>query len=232
VWLSPERLAMAKVALGTSAWLSFLITSLALSSGSARAQDASDLDIGKLVNEGEDIAKQDQDADQQVRQVSTEGEKVHGEQATVGTDLVNWNQQAQDFNARCGHPFYVGQEADVARCQAEYDNRLSSVKDLLKRQKTLSESEENWKKRKDEADKHKADLVLKMQAWRLRMKVLSAIAGTKSCVSSVDQGASHLELVQLVHAYQHCWDGAGNAPAIDLTNNVKRGGATPNVPGR
>src|ERR1700676_4888373 len=118
--------------------------------------DAPDLDIGTVVSEGKDLTTQAQAADDTLKSLAGDSDKIQAEKAVTTNDWSAYKKTATDFNSRCNHPFVEGQESEVAACQTENDRILKIYANLKEKQESIQKRFDDWKARKAKVDQQKA----------------------------------------------------------------------------
>jgi hypothetical protein len=183
--------------------------------GTDGSSDAPDLDIGTLVSEGKDLGTRAKATDDALKKLGDEDQKIQVDKTHLTNDESAYNKTYAAFRERCGGQFVQGQESKVASCKAEYEQDLQVFKQVRDTKSELRNKENDWKARKAKADEQKANLALKLESWKHRMK---AMAVTDDCLKTVaasaGSGDSYAETLRLVSGYQRCWDGAASVSAL------------------
>ena len=187
------------------------------------ASDAPDLDIGTLVSEGKDIATQQKATDDALKQLGDDDQKRQSDKADSIKKLSDYDSSRADFISRCSKQFVQGQELELAACKAENEKNLRVFAELTAKQKEIQNSLNDGKTRKVKLDQQKADLGLKLEAWKHHMKAVAVATGCNNAVAASAGGNSYADTLHLVNAYQHCWDHAnlqGTLPAVTRASPV------------
>lgn len=179
--------------------------------------DPPDLDIGTVVGEGKTLTTQAQAADDTLKQLAGDSDKIQADKAATTKDWSAYRQTATDFDSRCNHPFVEGQESEVAACQSDNDRAMKIYAQLKAKQDGIQKRLDDWKIRKAKVDQQKAEIAMRLESWKHRMRALLVAKGMGDCSNAVSaisgSGDSYAELRRLVSGYQHCWDGANSAQA-------------------
>jgi hypothetical protein len=182
--------------------------------------DAPDLDIGTLVSEGKGIATQQKATDDALKQLGEDDQKLQSDKRDSIKKLSDYDRTAADFMSRCNHQFVQGQELEVTACKAENERNRQIFEQLTAKQKEIQSSLSDGKPRKAKLDQQKADLALKLEAWKHHMKAVLLATGLGDCNNAVAASAggnSYADTLHLVNGYQQCWDHAnlrGTLPAV------------------
>jgi hypothetical protein len=183
--------------------------------GTDVSSDTPDLDIGTLVSEGKELGTRAKATDDALKQLGDEDRKIQVDKTNLTNDESAYNKTYAAFHERCGGQFVQGQESKVASCKAEYEQDLQVFKQVQDKKSELRTKENDWKARKVKTDQQKANLALKLESWKHRMK---AMAVTDDCLKTVaasaGSGDSYAATLRLVSGYQQCWDGAKSVRAL------------------
>jgi hypothetical protein len=188
--------------------------------------DAPDLDIGTLVSEGKGIATQQKATDDALKQLGEDDQKLQSDKTDSIKRLSDYDRTAADFMSRCNHQFVQGQELEVAACKAENEKNRQVFEQLTAKQKEIQSSLSDGKTRKAKLDQQKADLALKLEAWKHHMKAVLVATGLGDCnnaVATSAAGDSYAQTLRLVTGYQHCWDGGAKSVPTLAPSAVTQG---------
>jgi hypothetical protein len=188
--------------------------------------DAPDLDIGTLVSEGKSIATQQRATEDALEQLGDDDRKLQSDKTESTKELSDYDRTAADFMSRCNHRFVQGQELELAACKAESEKNLRVFEQLTTKQRGIQNGLNDGKTRKAKLEQQKADLALRLEAWKHDMKALLVATGSGECSDAVvtsTVGDSYAQTLRLVTGYQHCWDGGAKSVAALPPSAVTQG---------
>ncbi|HYA20159.1 MAG TPA: hypothetical protein VEG25_05890 [Burkholderiales bacterium] len=170
---------------------------------------AADGDMASILSEGTKLVEDKNALNKKFEEHVELKKKMSTDVDELDKWMAKWNEQTKEFNTRCNRDFHEWQEAEYAKCKAEYERDMPLWKEKETEKQQLTQRAQLWRTEDERLNREKRAFYARQIAWQKKAKELPpSVRAVPEMSAKMSEcfAKQRGELEAVVNSFQTCWD--------------------------